>query len=164
VAALLFGLKAAVLAIVLEAVFRIGKRALKNNILLSLAAAAFIGIFFFDIPFPVIVFVAALIGFIGAASGAAAFQGGAGHGGTAAGGATDSLRPHPGSPLRVGAVVTELTSIADADETWRPSTDRPRPPRRRVFLRNRPPRRVAVISATGRYCCKRIFEHPREQH
>jgi chromate transporter len=67
VAALFFGLKAAVLAIVLEAVFRIGKRALKNNILVSLAAAAFVGIFFFDIPFALIVFGAALIGYVGAA-------------------------------------------------------------------------------------------------
>src|ERR1700736_6068830 len=92
VAALFFGLKAAVLAIVLEAVFRIGKRALHNNVLRALAAAAFVGIFFFDVPFPVIVFGAALIGFIGAWSGAAAFQGGSGHGdGKAADGATDSL-------------------------------------------------------------------------
>src|SRR5438094_3913121 len=44
VAALFFGLKAAVLAIVLEAVFRIGKRALKNQVLIALAAAAFVGI------------------------------------------------------------------------------------------------------------------------
>jgi chromate transporter len=90
VAALFFGLKAAVLAVVLEAVFRIGKRALRNNVLVSLAAAAFIAIFFFDIPFPVIVFGAALVGFIGAEGGAAAFQGGSGHGGKAAA-ATDSL-------------------------------------------------------------------------
>ena len=44
--ALFFGLKAAVLAIVLEAVVRIGKRALKNRVMLALAAAAFVGIFF----------------------------------------------------------------------------------------------------------------------
>ena len=61
VGALFFGLKAAVLAIVLEAVFRIGKRALKNAVLVSIAATAFIGIFFFDISFPVVVFAAALI-------------------------------------------------------------------------------------------------------
>src|SRR5512139_3248674 len=60
VAALFFGLKAAVLAIVLEAVFRIGKRSLKNNVMRALAAAAFVGIFFFDIPFPIIIFGAAL--------------------------------------------------------------------------------------------------------
>src|SRR5260370_17806468 len=80
VAALFFGLKAAVLAIVLEAVLRIGKRALKNNVLVMLAAAAFIGIFFFDVPFPIIVFGAALIGYVGTASGAAWFQGGSVHG------------------------------------------------------------------------------------
>jgi chromate transport protein ChrA len=67
VVALFFGLKAAVLAIVFEAVVRIGKRALKNNALRVLAAAAFIGIFFFGLPFPLIVFGAALIGFLGSA-------------------------------------------------------------------------------------------------
>src|SRR5215213_4579538 len=46
VSALFFGLKAAVLAIVLEAVMRIGKRALKNRVLIGLAAAAFVAIFF----------------------------------------------------------------------------------------------------------------------
>ena len=55
IVALFFGLKAAVLAIVLEAVFRIGKRALKNNVMLALAAAAFVGIFFFNVPFPIII-------------------------------------------------------------------------------------------------------------
>ena len=69
VAALFFGLKAAVLAIVIEAVVRIGKRSLKNRALLALAAAAFVGIFFFDVPFPIIVFGAALIGFVGASDG-----------------------------------------------------------------------------------------------
>ena len=80
VVALFFGLKAAVLAIVIEAVVRIGKRALKNQILIGLAAAAFVGIFFLDVPFPVIVFGAALIGFIGGSMGLAVFQGGGGHG------------------------------------------------------------------------------------
>src|SRR5499427_6760522 len=74
IVALFFGLKAAVLAIVLEAVFRIGKRALKNNVMLLIAAAAFVGIFFFNIPFPIIILGAALIGFFGARSGATAFQ------------------------------------------------------------------------------------------
>src|SRR3954453_23179403 len=54
VSALFFGLKAAVLAIVLEAVVRIGKRSLKNRAMVALAAAAFVAIFFFDAPFPVI--------------------------------------------------------------------------------------------------------------
>src|SRR5205085_8536885 len=68
VVALFFGLKAAVLAIVLEAVFRIGRRSLKNNVMIALAAAAFIGIFFFNIPFPLIILAAALIGFLGTKS------------------------------------------------------------------------------------------------
>jgi chromate transporter len=72
--ALFFGLKAAVLAIVLEAVVRIGKRSLKNNVMVGLAAAAFVGIFFFAVPFPIIIFGAALIGFLGSWSGAGAFQ------------------------------------------------------------------------------------------
>lgn len=80
IVALFFGLKAAVLAIVLEAVVRIGKRALKNRAMLLLAAAAFIGIFFFNMPFPAIIVGAALIGFIGAKSNVAAFEGNTEHG------------------------------------------------------------------------------------
>jgi len=80
ITALFFGLKAAVLAIVLEAVFRIGKRSLKNPVMIGLAAVAFVGIFFLDVPFPIIVFGAALIGFVGGLSGNKAFQGATGHG------------------------------------------------------------------------------------
>ena len=80
VQALFFGLKAAVLAVVLEAVVRIGRRALKNGIMVAIAAAAFVGIFFFDLPFPVIVLAAGLIGFFGGRSGSPAFQVGGGHG------------------------------------------------------------------------------------
>lgn len=65
VQALFFGLKAAVLAIVVEAVLRIGRRALKNQVMVGLSAAAFIGIFFFDVEFPLIVLAAALIGLLG---------------------------------------------------------------------------------------------------
>lgn len=61
--AVFFGLKTAVLAIVLQAVARIGSRALKSRGLVALAAAAFIAIFAFDVPFPLIVLAAALIGF-----------------------------------------------------------------------------------------------------
>jgi chromate transporter len=60
----LFGIKAAVLVIVIEALIRIGKRALKTSVLLGIAAAAFIGIYFLAIPFPLIVIAAALIGFL----------------------------------------------------------------------------------------------------
>jgi chromate transporter len=59
----LFGIKAAVLVIVVEALIRIGRRALKSRLLVGIAAAAFVGIFFFDLPFPVIVLAAGLIGY-----------------------------------------------------------------------------------------------------
>ena len=59
----LFGIKAAVLVIVVEALIRIGRRSLKSALLIGLAALAFIGIFFLDLPFPLIVAAAALIGF-----------------------------------------------------------------------------------------------------
>jgi chromate transporter len=79
IVALFFGLKAAVLSIVLQAVYRIGKRALKNAVTITLAAAAFIGIFFFNIPFPIIVFGAAFIGFVAGISGLTAFLSDNGH-------------------------------------------------------------------------------------
>ncbi len=60
----LFGIKAAVLVIVVEALIRIGKRALKTPLLLGLAAAAFVGIFFLELPFPLIVAAAALTGYL----------------------------------------------------------------------------------------------------
>jgi chromate transporter len=59
----LFGIKAAVLVIVVEALIRIGKRALKTPLLLGIAGAAFIGIYFFALPFPIIVIAAALTGY-----------------------------------------------------------------------------------------------------
>ncbi|WBU64668.1 chromate efflux transporter [Paracoccus aerodenitrificans] len=80
VEALFFGLKAAVLAIVLQAVVRVGSRALKNNVMVALAAAAFIAIFFFQVPFPLIVLTAALIGFAGGRAGLAPFLSSNGHG------------------------------------------------------------------------------------
>lgn len=62
-AALFFGLKAAVLAVVLEALMRIGKRALKSRQAYVLAALSFALIFFFDAPFPAIVLGAGLVGY-----------------------------------------------------------------------------------------------------
>ncbi|HSA88498.1 MAG TPA: chromate efflux transporter [Burkholderiales bacterium] len=59
----LFGIKAAVLVIVVEALIRIGRRSLKSRLLITLAGAAFVGIFFFDLPFPLIVALAGLVGF-----------------------------------------------------------------------------------------------------
>ena len=77
---LFFGLKAAVLVIVIEAVMRVGRRALKNNVMYALAAAAFIALFFYDVPFPVVVLMAGLIGFLGGRAGLAPFLAGGGHG------------------------------------------------------------------------------------
>ncbi|MEW6144196.1 MAG: chromate efflux transporter [Thermodesulfobacteriota bacterium] len=65
VEALFFGLKPAVMAVVVEAVIRIGKRALRNNVMVALAGLAFAAIFFFNVPFPLIVLGAGLTGFIG---------------------------------------------------------------------------------------------------
>ncbi len=64
VAALFFGLKAAVLAVVVEAVLRIGRRALRNRFMVAIAAAAFLAIYCFKVPFPWIVAGAALIGVV----------------------------------------------------------------------------------------------------
>src|SRR5690349_11037346 len=69
VEALFFGLKAAVLAIVVQAVVRVGKRALRNRVMIALAAIAFVAIFFFNVPFPIIVIAAGVIGYLGAKSG-----------------------------------------------------------------------------------------------
>jgi chromate transporter len=80
VAAAFFGLKAAVLAIVVEAVIRIGRRSLKGRPLQVLAAAAFVAIFFFAVPFPLIILAAGLIGFLGARAGHPAFTRGIAHG------------------------------------------------------------------------------------
>ncbi len=78
VAALFFGLKAAVLAIVVDAVRRIGTRTLTNATLRTLAATAFVAIFFFGAPFPVIVIAAGVIGWLASRGGSQAFAG-AGH-------------------------------------------------------------------------------------
>jgi len=64
VAAAFFGLKAAVLAVVLEAVARIGKRALKNGVMVGVAAAAFVAIFFFQVAFPLLIIAAAVFGIL----------------------------------------------------------------------------------------------------
>ena len=58
----MFGIKAAVLVIVVEALLRIGRRALKTRLLIGVAGAAFVGIFFLALPFPLIVLAAGLVG------------------------------------------------------------------------------------------------------
>ena len=79
VAGVLYGIKPAVTAIVVSAAWRIGSRALRNAWLWGIAAAAFVAIFAFAVPFPAIVLVAALIGGIGGRVSPRTFQTGAGH-------------------------------------------------------------------------------------
>jgi chromate transporter len=110
IAALFFGLKAAVLAIVLYAVYRVGSRALKSGAMIAVAALAFVAIFFSHVPFPLIVLAA---GIIGARAGSAAFVVGEGHGSAGADTTDEGLlgeelpvhaRPTIGRALRVSAV------------------------------------------------------------
>jgi chromate transporter len=112
VGAAFFGLKAAVLAIVVEAVIRIGKRSLKSRPMQALAAVAFVAIFFFAVPFPVIIIAAGLIGFFAARAGLPAFMGAVGHGKAKAGPDGESLlgeaipdhaRPSAARALRIAA-------------------------------------------------------------
>ncbi|HEV7372534.1 chromate efflux transporter, partial [Arenibaculum sp.] len=118
VQAFFFGLKAAVLAVVLDAVVRIGGRALRNRVMVGLAAAAFLAIFAFDVPFPVIILTAGLVGLAGGRMGVAAFQGG-GHGpggrnvladadSLLGGGTPAHARPSLGWSVRVGGVLLAL--------------------------------------------------------
>ncbi|HKO88387.1 MAG TPA: chromate efflux transporter [Burkholderiales bacterium] len=81
VAGFLYGIKPAITAIVLFAAWRIGSRALKSAWLWAIAVAAFIAIFVFDLPFPLIIVCAALFGFIGGRLKPGAFTIG-GHAGT----------------------------------------------------------------------------------
>jgi chromate transporter len=80
VAALFFGLKAAVLVIVLQAVLRMGRRSLKNPMMVAIAAAAFTALFVFKVSFPLVVLGAGLVGFVGGLAKLPAFQAAAGHG------------------------------------------------------------------------------------
>jgi chromate transporter len=119
VSGLFFGLKAAVLAIVLDAVRRIGTRALKNPAMVTIAVAAFIAIFFFHVPFPAIIVAAALIGYAGGRSGSPSFRLGGGHGkghGSALSDAESALgeaipdhaKPDLGWSLRISAIFVAL--------------------------------------------------------
>ena len=79
VSGVLYGIKPAVTAIVVFAAWRIGSRTLKNGYLMAIAAAAFIAIFVFGLPFPAIVIAAAVLGFLGGRLRPAAFAPGGGH-------------------------------------------------------------------------------------
>lgn len=80
VAGILYGIKPAVTAIVVFAAYRIGSRALNNNVLRGMAVLAFIAIFWLDIPFPYIVLTASILGYIGSLYAPDKFKAGGGHG------------------------------------------------------------------------------------
>ena len=118
VAGLFFGVKAAVLAVVSEAIVRISKRALKTPVMIGLATAAFLAIWLVQVPFPLIVLAAGLIGFLGERQRPGLFAQGGGHGGADGGadeeiGVVDAMfargelehtRPRRGRSLRVAAI------------------------------------------------------------
>ncbi len=109
VSGLFFGLKPAVLAIVIEAVIRIGKRALKNGTLVGLAGLAFLLIFFGGVPFPLIVLGAGLTGLLGARVAPARFAPLALHApkGRATSGNTAAVRGGTGAAATVDALLDE---------------------------------------------------------
>ena len=104
--AVFFGIKAAVLAVVVEAVLRIGRRALRNRTMVAIAAGAFVGIYLFRLPFPLIIVLAGLVGFLGNRLAPALFApAGTGAGGTPeAGGVVDAM--------------FERGELAHADPSW----------------------------------------------
>jgi chromate transporter len=79
ISGLFYGIKPAITALVIQAAHRIGSRALKNNVLWSIAGAAFVAIFAFDLPFPLIIALAAGIGFLGSQFAPEKFATGGGH-------------------------------------------------------------------------------------
>jgi chromate transporter len=95
VAAIFYGLKPAVLAIVAAAVLRIGSRALKNEVMWTLATAAFVAIFFFHVPFPLIILTAGAIGFFGGKMRRDKFLVVRGHGNAKAESVLDDASPVP---------------------------------------------------------------------
>lgn len=108
---LFFGLKAAVLAIVLQAIVRIGSKALKTHTMLAIAAIAFVAIFLLNAPFPLIVLTAGAVGWIAGKQGWSGIRPSGGHGGAGAGlSDADSLLgealPDHARPNRIWALQT----------------------------------------------------------
>lgn len=103
VAGVFFGLKAAVLALVVQALVRIATRILKNRTLIAIAASSFVALFLFSAPFPLVVAGAALIGIVGSRISPVAFRmnaHAAAKGSTASEGVLDELLNH-GTPERM---------------------------------------------------------------
>ena len=110
VAALFFGLKCAVLVLVVEALLRIGRRALKGRAAWVLAGAAFVALFFLNLPFPAVVLAAGIIGYLAPGH----FSAG-GHGkakGDAAALIDAVLAADPGRPARLAADARKAGMVA----------------------------------------------------
>ena len=127
---LLYGVQPVVIAIVVEAVMRIGKRTLNHRLLIGFAVLAFVALYFFSVPFPLVVLAAAVAGLLlGRASFAAdAFQGG-GHGSSeeeesAMDRATSNGRPSMLRNLRLLAIFVVLWAVpVGALYLWRGGDD-----------------------------------------
>ena len=114
VAGIFFGLKPAVTALVLHAAHRIGTRALKNRWMWAIAGAAFVAIFVFDTPFPLIVLAAALIGHVGARHAPQVFRLGGGHGSAVAGYGAALIDDHTPTPAHARFSRAQLAKVLGA--------------------------------------------------
>lgn len=117
VVGLFYGIKPAVTAIVFQAAYRIGSRTLYNGFLWAIAAAAFVAIFAFNLPFPAIVLGAALVGVIGGRLAPGRFAAGGGHDSTAASAVPaviDDDTPTPAHARFTARRLLEVASIGTA--------------------------------------------------
>ena len=112
VAGLFYGIKPAVAAIVVHAAHRIGSRTLRNGVLWAIAAAAFVAIFAFDVPFPAIVLAAALVGVIGGRLAPGRFAAGGAHGSTAASGGPAIVDDDTPTPSHARFTARRLLEVA----------------------------------------------------
>jgi chromate transporter len=104
---LLFGLRAAVIALIAQALLRLGRRVVGNRVLFGLAAAAFLALYVFGLPFPLVIVAAALVGWWGGRAGHPAFAGSAGHG-DANGPVVTQAPSQAGGALRAGLLFVVL--------------------------------------------------------
>ena len=111
VAGLFFGIKPAVTAIVVQAAHRIGSRALKNHVLWAIAAASFVAIFALDAPFPLIVGMAAVVGYMGGRVSPDSFQAGGGHGASQASYGPALIDDHTPPPAHAHFSFAGLTHV-----------------------------------------------------
>jgi chromate transporter len=123
IAGIMNGIKPAVVAIVLAAAWRIGKRTLHNALLAGVAFAAFVAIAVLHLPFPLVVLGAALVGLVGARLRPQLFQPGAAHRAAAAGLGPALIDDHTPTPAHArfswpGLTRTTLLGCALALACW----------------------------------------------